>query len=156
MSKRMILWLAAGAALGWAADPAGFQYWPGPKLQEIDKALAAKTDAKSKVAVEQLGAVGNHSFVVVHREANGEAEVHETQTDVMVVQSGKATLVVGGQVKEGKKTAPGEVRGTSIEGGREIRLSPGDVLNVPAFMPHQVMIGPGEEITYLIVKVDVK
>jgi len=71
-----------------------------------------------------------------------------------VVQSGQATMVIGGQLKEAKNTGPGEIRGVSIEGGRELKLSPGDVLNIPPQTPHQVIVGPGGQITYLTVKVD--
>lgn len=154
MRKQAALWLMIGAVAGWAADPATVQYWSASALQSTDKKLAAKTDPKSKSAVEQLGNAGNRSFVVVHREGNGEAEIHEGQTDVMVVQSGQATLVVGGKVKDAKTTAPGEVRGTAIEGGREIKVLPGDVVDVPYRTPHQMLVAPGGAVTYLIVKVD--
>ena len=152
--KQVVLCLAAGAAALWAADPAGFGYWPVSTLQNVEKTLAAKTNPKTKAAVEQLGKFGNHSFMVVHREGSGEAEVHEKQTDLMVVQSGQATMAIGGQLKEAKNTGPGEIRGVSIEGGRELKLSPGDVLNIPPLTPHQVIIGPGGQITYLTVKLD--
>ena len=52
------------------------------------------------MATQALGAYGNHSFLIAHREGDGEAELHETQNDVMVIESGEATLVVGGTVSE--------------------------------------------------------
>jgi hypothetical protein len=38
----------------------------------------------------------NDSVLPVHREADGQVEWHETQAGVFFVQSGSATLVVGG------------------------------------------------------------
>ena len=52
---------------------------------------------------------------MAHREGSGEAELHETQADVFVVQSGEATLVIGGTVVDPKTTVPNEIRGPSIK-----------------------------------------
>ena len=41
---------------------------------------------------------GNHILSISHREKDGRAELHQTKADVMIVQSGEATLVYGGQV----------------------------------------------------------
>jgi mannose-6-phosphate isomerase-like protein (cupin superfamily) len=145
---------AALAAVLWAA-PGGFQVWKGTALRSMDKTLASKVDA-GKAAVEQLGDFGSHSMVVVHRQGDGEAEIHHTQTDVFVVQSGAGTLVVGGEVVNGRTTGPGEIRGDSIKGGEKRPLAPGDIVNIPAKMPHQVLVQPGNRITYAIVKVNAR
>jgi mannose-6-phosphate isomerase-like protein (cupin superfamily) len=143
--------IVAVAAL-WAAAPAGFELWKGSELRGMEKTLAPKMNAQ-KLAMQQLGNFGNHSLMVAHRQADGEAELHETQSDIFIVQSGAGTLVVGGKVVNGKTTAPGEVRGTSIEGGEKRALAPGDVAHIPAKMPHQVLVQNGRQITYAIVKV---
>lgn len=118
----------------------------------MEKTLAPKVNAQ-KLAMQQLGNFGNHSLMVAHRQADGEAELHETQNDIFIVQSGSGTLVVGGKVVNGKTTAPGEVRGTAIEGGEKRALAPGDVAHIPAKIPHQVLVEKGRQITYAIVKV---
>ncbi len=155
-TMNMLKLAAVGAAVVWAADPGGFGFWKASELQGLEKSLSAKMDLKLKVATEPLGNFGNHSLIVVHREASGEVEVHEKQVDVMVAQSGEAKLVIGGKVVGGRNTAPGEIRGTSIEGGREMNLSPGDVVHIPAGTPHQVLVSPGARVNYLVVKVDSK
>ncbi len=143
--------MGAAAAL-WAAAPAGFEMWKGTDLRAMDKTLAPRINAQ-KLAMQQLGNFGNHSLMVAHRQADGEAELHETQADIFIVQSGGGTLVAGGKVVNGKTTAPGEVRGTAIEGGEKRPLAPGDVAHIPAKMPHQVLVAKGSQITYAIVKV---
>ena len=137
-----------------AADPPGFTLWTSGELKGMDRALAPKINAQ-KVAAQPLGNdnYGRHNMVMVYREGDGEAELHDNFTDVFVVQSGGGTLVVGGRVAGGKPTGPGEVRGTSIEGGTRRKLAPGDVANIPPGTPHQVLVPPGGKITYLIVKV---
>jgi len=143
--------MAAVVALP-AGDPAGFKVWKASELQGAAKKLAPKIDTK-KVATEQLGNFGNHSFMVAHREGNGEAEYHETQADVFIVQSGEGSLIYGGEVVDGKTTAPNEIRGPSIKGGQKVKLGPGDVVHIPPKTPHQAMVEPGKQFTYAVVKV---
>ena len=69
------------------------------------------------------------------------------------VQSGAVTMVYGGEVVEGKTTAPGEIRGASIKGGTEVVLGPGDVLHIPAKVPHLMKLAKGKKVTYFVAKV---
>jgi mannose-6-phosphate isomerase-like protein (cupin superfamily) len=139
----------------WATNPPGVAYWSGTTLKDLEKKLSPKINAQ-KVATEQLGNFGNHSFMVVHRQGDGEAEIHESQVDIFVVQTGQASVIVGGTVMDGKSTGPGETRGSSIQGGEKKSLEPGDVMHIPAKTPHQVLVPLGKQLTYLIVKVDAK
>ncbi len=150
--KFIALFIASTAWLA-AADPTGFGQWKGAELKEAAKKLAPKIDQK-KLASEALASYGNHSLSVIHREGSGEAELHETQADIFIVESGEATLVVGGTVVEPKTTAPHEIRGPSIKDGISKHLGPGDILHVAAKTPHQVKIPAGKQFTYAIVKVD--
>ena len=143
--------LLAGFAVS-AGDPAGFYMWKSSDLKAFTKSLAPKINDK-KVATQQLPAYGNYSFMVAHREGTGEAEYHATQADIFVVQSGAATLTVGGELVDGKTTAPNELRATSIKGGEEKKLAAGDIVTIPAKVAHQVKLEPGKEFTYFVVKV---
>jgi mannose-6-phosphate isomerase-like protein (cupin superfamily) len=142
----------AAAPLG-AAEPEGFVIWPNAELKGYAKKLAPKMNA-GKVAAETLANWGNHLAMIAHREGDGEAELHEKQADVFVVQSGEATLVIGGQVQGGRTTAPGEIRGPSIKGGEKRPLAAGDVAHIPAKIAHQLLIAPGKHFTYFVIKVD--
>ena len=135
-----------------AGDPPGLFIWKSADLKAFSKSLAPKIDAK-KVATQQLTAVGNYSFMVAHREGSGEAEYHATQADIFVVQTGEATLVYGGTLVDGKTTAPNEMRAPSISGGTEKKIAAGDVVTIPAKLPHQVKLDAGKEFTYFVVKV---
>jgi len=143
--------LLAGLALP-AGDPEGFYFWPASELKGFAKSLAPKINDQ-KVATQPLGAVGNYSFLMAHREGSGQAEWHGKQADIIVVQTGQATLIYGGSLVDGKTTAPDEMRAASISGGVEKKLAPGDVVTIPIKTPHQMKVDPGKEITYLTVKV---
>jgi mannose-6-phosphate isomerase-like protein (cupin superfamily) len=70
------------------------------------------------------------------RDAPGMAEVHQTDTDIIYVLDGSATLVTGGAVVGGAEVAPHEVRGRAIEGGTAQQLAKGDVVIVPSGVAH--------------------
>ena len=141
-----------GASLMQAGSTSGPQVWKASEIQDRGRALAQKLDA-NKVATDQIATVGNRSFMVAHREGSGQAEWHQTQADIMFISSGQVTMVYGGTVVDGKTTAPGEIRGSGITGGTEVRLGPGDVLHIPAKTPHQMKLAPGAQVTYFVAKV---
>jgi glc operon protein GlcG len=85
------------------------------------------------------------------REKAGLAEVHVKDTDIIHVLSGTATLVTGGRVVEAQTVAQDEVRGARIDGGDTRRLAPGDVVVVPAGVPHWFKDVPSP-MTYYVVK----
>ena len=132
--------------------PPGVHIWKSTDIHAKGKALAQKLDAQ-KVASEVVSTEGNRTFMVAHREGSGVAEVHDKQADIMVISSGDITMVYGGTVVDGKTTAPGEIRGPSIKGGTEVKLGPGDVLHIPAKVPHQMKLDPGKQVTYFVAKV---
>jgi mannose-6-phosphate isomerase-like protein (cupin superfamily) len=153
MTKRLVAVAFVAAVPLLAAEPAGFVVWPDADLKAYGRKLAPKMDA-GKVASERLTSFGNHLTMIAHREGDGEAELHEGQADYFVVQAGAATLVVGGEVVGGRTTAPGEVRGPSIKDGARRALAVGDIVHIPAKTPHQLLITPGKQFTYFVIKVD--
>ncbi len=135
-----------------AGSPGTVRVWKSTDIDSKGAALAKKLDAQ-KVASEVIAADGNRTFMVAHREGSGLAEVHDTQADIMVISKGQVTMVYGGTVVDGKTTAPGETRGPAIKGGTEVKLGPGDVLHIPAKVPHQMKLEPGTQVTYFVTKV---
>ena len=85
------------------------------------------------------------------RTAAGEPEVHDLDTDVFRIMSGSATFVTGGKVVGARTIEPGEVRGTSIEGGVARELAAGDVIVIPKGLPHWFKEVKGR-IEYFVVK----
>jgi len=96
---------------------------------------------------------GDHTMTIGHRDQNGRAELHQTKSDVIVIQTGTATLVTGGEVIDPVTTGPNEIQGSGIKDGVKHEVGPGDVIEIPAGVPHQFFLAPGTQITYLLVKV---
>lgn len=103
--------------------------------------------------IKEKADFGDHLLEVSHREVNGRVEVHQVKADVIVIQSGTATLVTGGEVIDPVPTGPNEIQGSAIKGGVKHEIGPGDVIEIPPGVPHQFFLAPGTQITYLVVKV---
>jgi quercetin dioxygenase-like cupin family protein len=87
-----------------------------------------------------------------HREAAGQVEVHDKETDVIYVLDGEATFVTGGEMVGGKVSRPGQWLGSNITGGETHHVVKGDVFVVPAGIPHWFKEVP-KSISYFLVKV---
>jgi glc operon protein GlcG len=70
------------------------------------------------------------------RENPGMAEIHTKDADIVYVMDGTATLITGGTPVDVKPTEPDELRGSSISGGEPHELKKGDIIIVPAGVPH--------------------
>lgn len=150
------LWLLAFAVAATAAIPAGYSHWTAEQIQDRAKHLPAKMNTKIKVATESLGGWGNHSMSLVHREGSGEAELHETQSDILFIRGGDASIVIGGTIPNGRTTTAHEIRGPEIEGGEKQPLHTGDVLHIAPRTAHQMILEPGQKLDYYAVKVDAR
>jgi uncharacterized protein GlcG (DUF336 family)/mannose-6-phosphate isomerase-like protein (cupin superfamily) len=127
--------LAVGAAAG------------APPVTYIERGAVAAAFAKGMPLLE----VDGYKIHASRRDGPGLAEVHDWETDVVYVLEGSATVVTGGTVVEGQITEPGQVRGTMIQGGEARRIGKGDVVVIPAGVPHwfREVAGP---LTYFVVK----
>ena len=151
----MLKTLAFFAALPLLAQaPQGFEFWSPASLRQTSHALSAKaaTDPH-KIAAKGLANFDGHSFMLARREADGVAEWHENMYDIIVVESGTATLVVGGTMADEKDIGNGEHRGASVENGFKQKLAPGDIVQIPPKTPHQILLNGTKEFTYFVVKV---
>jgi hypothetical protein len=99
---------------------------------------------------------GNLGLMLSVRTASGVGELHENFDDLMIVEEGSATLVTGGSLVDPKPGANGEVRGTSVQGGTSKTIGVGDVVIVPAGVPHQILLAPGMVYKSMVAKVKEK
>ena len=88
------------------------------------------------------------------RTGPGQVEVHDKETDTFYILDGEATIVTGGTMIGGTRNfaTPGQQLGTSINGGETRHLAKGDVMVIPAGVPHWFKEVP-KEINYYVVKV---
>jgi mannose-6-phosphate isomerase-like protein (cupin superfamily) len=94
----------------------------------------------------------DHAGILLRRILPGKAEVHETETDVWYVIDGGCILVTGGSLIDAKPEGPGQIRGTGISGGTELKIGKGDFIRIPNGVPHWVKKIEGGELVYIVVK----
>lgn len=99
-----------------------------------------------------LATAPNLSVLVAHRTSAGMVEIHDKETDTFYVLDGAATIVTGGTMIGGAVTGPGQQRGESLAGGESRQLQKGDVIVIPAGVPHWFKEVPAS-IDYYVVKV---
>jgi len=143
---KLNLWLAA-AALFTIGVLAGAQSNSAGAIHVApDKVAAALAKGGSLVTRPDLLVSGSH------REAAGQVEVHDAETDVLYIMDGEATFVVGGKMVGGKLSRPGQWLGSDITGGETRHIAKGEVFVVPAGIPHWFKEVP-KSISYFVVKV---
>jgi mannose-6-phosphate isomerase-like protein (cupin superfamily) len=147
-TAQYIFFLLAGAIVATAAQP-GVDIYTVKDLQTTSQALSK---GGKPFASRELVRYGNHYTMMAMREATGSSEVHEHEADIFVVQNGRATIVTGGRVVNPHTEKEGEIRGASISGGERHELTAGDIIHIPAGVPHQLLIEKGP-FDYFVIKV---
>lgn len=107
-------------------------YFANEDLQTIWKDLEARQVINKRVLEG-----GTHSINIRIVKESDAPLVHAQSADVWIVTGGSATSITGGQLVDGKKRPnTDDEAGSSIRGGVERALKPGDVLYVPVGVAH--------------------
>jgi len=155
LGSMLLLCLAATVA---AQKKEGVEFLSKDVLKAYSAKLKAKEPSdlggkRTKAAIEQVGDRGNYTYAVLRRDETGEPEVHANWADIFVVEEGSGSVLTGGQVKGGREISQGERRGGEIVAGTRQKIAAGDMLIIPAGIPHQVLVAPGSFVTYLVIKI---
>lgn len=121
------------------ATPAAGQTLPADVAPGVDvRARVAEMGATMKggFAYQPLVQDGETVAALEYWKAPGKPAVHPDEAEYAIVIEGAGTLVSGGTMADAKQTRPGLVEGSRIDGGTTRTLAPGDVILVPAGVPH--------------------
>jgi hypothetical protein len=132
-------------------DISGFGLWSAGELEFRNESLGTRIGPDFS-ARETLADYGNHRFRFIRRDGNGYPEQHDNIIDVVMVQSGEGVLQLGGTLVDPESGSEGEWRGSAIDGGERHPLAPGDVVHIPATVPHAFLVPEGQHLTYVLVK----
>ena len=139
-------------------DVPGFVMWSAADLEGRHAALSARVgpDHSARETLAEYGhPSGAHRFRLIHRDADGVPEQHAQVEDVVFIQSGAATLQLGGLMVDHSAGDNGESIGTDISGGVRYFVGPGDILRIPADTPHRYLVPDGGYVTYVLVRLPV-
>ncbi len=120
-----------------------------PRVSQLGDSL---TPAAGKST--SLGRGPNFNYVLWHRDSSSAGlERHDAWSDIVIVESGSATMLTGGTMDGATEASPGEWRGGTARGATRQLIRAGDIVTTPAGTPHQMLLGPGQRITYVTIKV---
>lgn len=125
-----------------AASPAG--------AQTVDPtSFASDADVKAKVAAmgaamkpgqgfawQPLVRDGETNAALEYWKKPGRPAVHPDQAEYAIVVAGAGTLISGGTLADAVAVKPDLTEGARIVGGKTRTLGPGDVMLIPAGVPH--------------------
>ena len=126
---------APDAAANGAGQPAPVRYFS-----------KAQTDSQFENDMLFLDHGHNGQFYVEtsRRLKDGDAELHQDETDVFYVVKGSATVVYGGKMDgpsnkmtDGRPLPAGQIHAKGIIGGTSQRVTVGDTMIIPSGQPHQ-------------------
>jgi mannose-6-phosphate isomerase-like protein (cupin superfamily) len=153
--------LAAGTPTNLQAqNPAPAAQQPPPLLHGVQILSASHLSALADslpagaITARQIARFDGLSNMLGRRDTSGVNERHERFADIFVVQRGRARLLYGGTAEGERTTEPGEWRGGTIRNGTESEIGPGDIVVIPAGIPHQLLLAPGERFYYFVFKVE--
>jgi glc operon protein GlcG len=122
----------------------------------VDQPSVFHLDAQAVAARFQTGGLlldaEPYKIDAGRRTGPGEVEFHTWVTDIMYILDGEATVVTGGEMVDRRQIGPGEYRAAATRGGTTQRLAKGDVMVIPAGVPHWFTEVPGP-LSYYVVKV---
>jgi len=132
----------------------------------VDKALALTAADVNSVAQEleskketthQFFAEKTYNMEVRRLVGPQPILLHAHKSDFMVIRDGEGTFVTGGELVNGKPGGgdPGDMRGESIRGGVSRVLKAGDVVFVPAGIPH-AFVETRDHVTFVMTRYDTK
>jgi len=127
--------------------------WTAAQLNAEAAALVSKTEP-----AVNFNFFTNPAYNTEMRRLKGTQPVlvHGKRADFMIMREGEGTFTAGGELVDGKPGgAEGEMTGTSIRNGVSTVLKPGDVMFIPAGIPHHFS-EIKDHVTFIFVRWDMK
>jgi uncharacterized RmlC-like cupin family protein len=125
---------------------------PASQYISADQIEAAVAQPPTGTVAKQVGTSPNTAIWTIRRDTAGEVELHEIWNDVIIARSGSVTIRVGTKVVGNHQIKPHEWLGGKLVGGSVFTLKAGDVLFIPAGLPHQMTTVSGGSFSYLVIK----
>ena len=136
IARMLVTLLAFGstAAIAQTTDPTAFA--SGADVTTQVAAMAKAMKPGQGFAWQPLVRDGETIAALEYWKAPGRPAVHPDQAEYAIVIAGAGTLISGGTLEAAKPVKPDLTEGDRIIGGTTRTLKPGDVMLIPAGVPH--------------------
>jgi mannose-6-phosphate isomerase-like protein (cupin superfamily) len=91
-------------------------------------------------------------YIYVHRTENSRPEVHARWDDLVLVKSGTGAIELGDSLLGSEYRATGERIGGRFHQSYQVVVHAGDIVRIPAVVPHAFIVSGKEPLDYLVIK----
>lgn len=91
-------------------------------------------------------------FAASMRTVPSEPESHERWDEVYLFHSGEGIIDLHGLWEDAGKVRDGELRGGHLQAPEVMRVSPGDIVRIPARVPHRLRPSGNAPLLYLVLR----
>jgi mannose-6-phosphate isomerase-like protein (cupin superfamily) len=92
------------------------------------------------------------TYLLVRRTTTSKPEVHARWDDLVIVRSGTGAIELGDSLVGSRYRAPGERIGGTFTRSFQIVVHAGDIVRIPAAVPHAFIVSGAEALEYLVIK----
>lgn len=92
------------------------------------------------------------NYMLIRRSVSSKPEVHARWDDMVIVRSGTGAIEMGDSLVASTYRAPGERAGGRITKSYQIVVRAGDIVRIPAAVPHAFVVAGTEPLEYLLIK----
>ena len=119
----------------------------------FDEARRRAARSQSQGAPVHVAADRSTGYTLAVRSDTSEVEQHARWDDLVIVRSGTGVVSFGERTEGRRMIAAGEYRGGRLVGAYELSVAPGDMIRIPAGVPHAFWPAAGSVMEYVVVKV---
>lgn len=116
---------------------------------DLNAALTQSMSSGSRGVLFRASDDRNAQFIMNRRTEPSHVELHCAWDDVLVIRSGVGVLAHGRKLKQLERYGAAEWRASAIVAPREVNLTPGDVVRVPAGEGHVIIQLGAAPLVYL-------
>ena len=96
----------------------------------------AKADYAGKMISAPIVSVPPYRMGMEYRRVSTPATLHEKDAELVYIIDGSGTLIIGGTLKDAKRSNEANLSGTGVDGGTHYPLVKGGFVFIPPNTPH--------------------
>ncbi len=144
-----ILAALAGPAAAQSAAPAPQMFMNQKDIMALIEKAKADRKGEQAMVPEAILLLAPYRAMLEYRPITAPAALHEKDDELMVVIQGTGNIITGGTIVDSKRVNSANFSGPSISGGTTRAVGVGDMLIVPANVPHQIVPTGGAPIVLM-------
>jgi mannose-6-phosphate isomerase-like protein (cupin superfamily) len=124
-------------------------YIDGQTLERVSASLSKRSALGQTI---HTSADDQTTYLLVRRTTSSKPEVHARWDDLVLVRAGTGAIEMGDSLVGSTYRAPGELAGGRFTKSYRLVVRPGDLVRIPAAVPHAFIVSGTAPLEYLVIK----